>query len=165
MNQFKFLILGLLGLKFGLISSQPVNPADDFQDTEVGLPPNQRYPSVQNDEISQEDNYERKPRLRSRINPNYLSGLTSPPIPQIPIQFNNPARPNQSSQQDSSSIGMKLPSSSLQEFDYEYKYTQLLIDKLWDHLLQRESDEHIRILLLNERQNLERIVKFRRSKN
>lgn len=45
------------------------------------------------------------------------------------------------------------------QVDWEYKYTRLLIDKLWDHLLAREMNPTVRTLLMQERIALERLVR------
>jgi hypothetical protein len=52
----------------------------------------------------------------------------------------------------------KIPIESSQ-VDWEYKYTRLLIDRLWEHLLAREMNPTIRNLLMQERTALERLVR------
>jgi hypothetical protein len=45
--------------------------------------------------------------------------------------------------------------------DFEWKYTSLLIDQLFDHLLMREEDEHTCALLIQEKNYLLRLVTYK----
>ncbi|RYE19099.1 MAG: hypothetical protein EOP45_13135 [Sphingobacteriaceae bacterium] len=114
---------------------------------------------AEQERVDRSERSERSERLERppTRNPNRFS-LLPPPLP-----IAQPDRPPQHTRHSPSNSRANNPmqrhSNEYERQNYEWKYTALLIDRLFDHLIARERDDATCNLIIQEKNHLLRLVR------